>query len=307
MKFKDEFRRYLRPFLPVFIFVILSTLGIQNSFAEKLLSLGAGTAVNLQNQGFVCKQDPVNKSFHCRGCLSKSVWSKGLCQGNTIYPQRINIYLPAQLVNDNSLSLAYHLHGFNTDPSVDIIEEDFNHFGDFLTQAKTNSVLIAPDSRGKNLDHKNLDTAEKIETFFKAIDELLIGAGLNVNSNTSLVISGHSGAYTPLAKWGELAMQDAVPHFRKVQGIAFLACIYTDLPGLEDWYKLMHTRNALFYIAYNPNDGSSIDRQTKALIQNVCPNGEATNCPNLLMYKNTKQAHIDFMRDYLPDFLGQVL
>lgn len=187
-----------------------------------------------------------------------------------------------------------------------------------LERSEKNAILIVPESTGENTQHLQLNSAARINAFFAGVEGKLVEAGVGpLGPATPRAISGHSGAYVMLSKWGALAKQGSVPYFNSVQSIALLDATYGNNRGLADWSEVVrqNSSKSYFMTAYNPRD-QTIGRNTAVLKSLVVGNGPGqrtgrdtitTGHEGRSVFIQSSTQHMQFMNTYMTDFLKKGL
>jgi hypothetical protein len=227
------------------------------------------------------------------------------CQGSIKdYPQPINIFIAPHFNATAPLTIAYHFHGWWTGGASPVTGTE-GDYGKFIAESGKNTILVIPESTGKNTIYRSVfTTAAKTTSFLNHVDELLNGAGDIVNANTARTISGHSAASVTLASIGTWVSAGSIPPFDNLIGVALLDTAYSYNDGLVAYMKGICANNpATYYISYNPNDGSS---SKKAANEKIYKNIQAAkNCgqAQLIYTPDKATSHVNFPKNHYSEFL----
>jgi hypothetical protein len=239
--------------------------------------------------GFQCTQ------LRCRGYVSS-------------YSEPVDVFISSGFNLNQAALLAYHLHGWWTDPCETPFDGEDGDFQSFLDASHNNTLLIIPESRGKNETfERDLNTAVKMTSFFNEVEGVVAIAGVGVTPLTARALSGHSGAYVQMGRMGAWAKSGEVPHLKTLRGFALLDSAYGYHPGLVDVMDTLCQQSvSTYWLALNPNDGRIDKLETNRRIwlelnsQHTCPTQQ------ILWIPDSETKHYAFPRKYLAAFLDAI-
>ena len=250
----------------------------------------------LKAQGFSCEDENKESASHCFGCLPPSKKSKNLCLPSEPYSRLVHIFIPMNFDSKKPMSLTYHFHGWNQSANDNPFNLKVGNFGKYLQDSGKNSILIVPESYGKNEDHKRLNSPEKIDNFMKSISDSLKSAGIPYDQNTPVNLTGHSGAYSHLSKWASFKKNEQIQYLKNLNGVALLDSLYSYKPAFVDW----NPKKTL--IIFNPTQDADKNIANKLLYKNLCPNPP---CENVQITTDSKTQHVDFVNKYMTQVLSE--
>lgn len=162
------------------------------------------------------------------------------------YPEPVHIFIPKKLDKSKPIGMNIHFHGHNLQ-GYSHFDKKYADYGEFLSKAKTNSILVIPESRG------NCETYDK---FFKSPKDSFdfinnsktLFTPLKMNS---LTFSGHSGAYRVLNSiFGHHGLEENINI--PVNGVALIDATYGSVSNIEEFAikKLKKGKSFLFFDTY---------------------------------------------------------
>lgn len=248
----------------------------------------------LSRQGFQCAFAPVDsdRSYRCRGPVNG-------------YPQPVNIFLPPQLNVRLPLTLAYHLHGWWRSPEESPFFGENGDYAKFLAESKTNTVLIIPESTGKNETYVNsLNTADRWSAFLFQVEARLAQAGLPTRNTTPRLLSAHSGAYVTMGWIGRWTADGLITRFQSLRGVALLDSAYGYRTGLVQFMDILCSNEpSVYMITYNPNEGGDSKRETNQRIYGEVSSSKGCTGTQIVHIEDIDAHNPEFPRHYLAEFL----
>lgn len=250
-------------------------------------------AATLSAKGFSCDRPAPSyeRGVRCRGKLAG-------------YPEAVNIFIPSQFEKKNSLPVALHFHGHNTGCERGTPECHFNvsngdgDYGKFLTDSGANTLLVMPESQGRDDTFKNyFKKPQDLDHLMDAVKETV-----GIQSWDSLSLSSHSGGdavMERLARWYESGQKGAL--LQKLQSVALFDSLYADREGIALWPAAMKKENpsSRFLGSYVVGPGASTVKHMKWLRARV-PDTEQWQ------FREVRSSHMAIMKeggmsDYLRD------
>lgn len=256
------------------------------------------------SRGYDCTE--MSSSYYCRGCMNMTTLNAGTCPSTSGYSQRVNFYFSKNLTTAAPIKIAYHIPGWSDLNSNDTTPQDHQLIGEYAAAADSNLIVVLPESRGKNDDHRRLNTRDKFAQFFATADSELVSAGLELRTDTPRVITGHSGAYSIFKLWSEFYKNKTIKQLQNLVGFGLFDTPYAYSDKLTAWYN-NQPGHFLYLVAINPKNDASKLQACEKLRAAICPYADLTNCPNFKYIKDAQTAHGDFMREYLTWFYNQAL
>lgn len=260
-----------------------------------------------------CSADAVaiarSLSVHGFGCdfLPVSAQRGFRCQGHVAdYSMPVDIFVAPGFSRAAPMELAYHLHGWWTDPRTTPFDGPQGDFGAFVARSGRNLILVVPESRGKNATYAtDLNTAAKTQRFFAHIEDLLRAAGAPLSPESARWISAHSGAYVALGRIGEWSAAGDLPGLEPLRAVILLDTAYGYRAGLVRLMDVMCAGgsdprvSANYLVAYNPNNDAGKRATNERLLREV-----TARCPaaTIVATPDPKTTHVDFPMTYLPEF-----
>lgn len=227
-------------FFSVFSFAQVCGTGGSNLSDLQKVCLHGGLASRiserLKSSGFSCDSSRVDvRGIHCRGNVEG-------------YPQKVNIYIPAQ-VSDADLSLSLHFHGYNLEEPQNI-QRHFNlqngdgDYGLFLARSKANSLLVIPESMGNGKDYySSLGSSAKVNQFLERI------SSLTETKASKLTLSGHSGAGKVIH---QILSQGGSALKPSLKAVGLFDALYGPHENIQKWIreKRASEEKFIFYDSY---------------------------------------------------------
>ncbi|MBI3556040.1 MAG: hypothetical protein HY074_07240 [Deltaproteobacteria bacterium] len=143
--------------------------------------------------GFMCSAFDSRKGITCKA-------KAGVVPG---YSEEVAIIIPAHFVPSQRAHLFTHIHGNNTvGASFDGFMQKYK-FEDILADSGRNSIMIIPFSHSTTtvLNHHDLQDAKLFRMFMDSVTGTIQKAKLaQYATPAAIAISGHSGAFNPIAQ-----------------------------------------------------------------------------------------------------------
>lgn len=257
-----------------------------NQLASKLSALGFNCDLNSVHE---------KQGFRCRGNVAG-------------YSLPVDFFIAPGFQVSKPYALAFHFHGWWVDDTTDPFAGDDGDFGKTVASTGKNMILIVPESRGQDDTYaSDLATSAQMNILLQNLDQVLIDAGVPVQTNRPVVLSGHSGAYVLLGRLGEWAASGEVPALRNIRGLSLLDSAYGYRAGLVKFMDVMCPSGlATYFIYFNPSESAAKTAVNNQIYKEItsshsCVSAKVQLTPDL----NTP--HMGFPRQYLGSFYNQVL
>jgi len=261
-------------------------------------------AQDLKSRGFQCSDPSDLRGIRCRGKF-------------TSYNQAVNIFIPPQYSAQKKTDWNWHFHGFLSSANADPfdLKTGAGDFGQLLKSAGSNDIVVAPESRGKCEDYRNV-TAPQFVKMLQEGRELLKSSGATLSQNSKLGLSGHSGAYVILNKIGNWNLQDPAVQVElsPLARIALLDSVYasqdsgrTGIAALIEGVRKKPGHNIV--IAYNPSGSNKsgnqfLEQKSGFAIGSREPElTQKNDLGKIVFIRDAKTAHGDFVSRYYRQFL----
>ena len=150
------------------------------------------------------------------------------------YPKPVHFYIPTNLDLSQELNTFVHFHGHNighdhfkktTRPG-----EGYGDYGDFISKAKVNGILVIPESDGKCSTYDSyFQTPRKTDEFFGHLSQVF------KDQKKKLHLSGHSGAYRVLNQLAKHSHEGTSKELKDIHSIGLFDATYAPVPGIEQW------------------------------------------------------------------------
>ena len=164
------------------------------------------------------------------------------------YSQKIVFLIPRGLTQPEGYVL--HIHGWrgvceSNDISAYNFASLYRLFDQLIEAGLSNRILVFPVSVGRNDTHKN-QLAPKFKAFTKWVE------GLYPSSTNQWIISGHSGAYSPI---GTILGGSDGDTLRKIESIGLIDATYSSstVPHLVRATRQSQNPRMKIYSTYIPN------------------------------------------------------
>jgi hypothetical protein len=204
--------------------------------AEAILALGMGAGL----PGFDC----VSTAAAAR-CV-------GRVEG---YPRPVAVVIPVGYERTGGARIVLHLHGFNLSPERPL-EAFLSGADDRLeagfVESGRRAILVVPHSRGRCDDfNASLAGPAAFRRFTANVASLLRSAGLTERPGIeTLTLTGHSGAYEPIA-----AILEGGVHATAIREVYLLDSRYLRAETFDAWVRADAGRR--FWSAFIPGGGGT--------------------------------------------------
>lgn len=162
------------------------------------------------------------------------------------YPQPVHVYIPKTLNRQASVNINIHFHGHNLN-GFSHFDKKFGDYGEYLSQSKSNSIVIIPESKGNCATYDEFFKSPKNgEIFFQEITSSV--GDLN---NKTYSFTGHSGAYRVLnTLLGYADLEKKLGS--SLLGVGLMDATYGSTSNVENFAleKLKKGERFLFYDSY---------------------------------------------------------
>lgn len=188
------------------------------------------------------------------------------------YPRPVSIFVPPGFRPSPKTEVILHLHGFTRGRPVE--QEVFKRyrFGKMLADSGRNAILVVPhsDDRVSTYNRAFRDDPRGLQRF---MDQVMLGlnrAGLNSGKSdrpvellSGLILTGHSGAFRPLAAMGR---RDTV-YRDKVRALALFDGTFSLklAPQLASWAERLKQAGGLFFAPFIARSGT--DRPAREIMK----------------------------------------
>jgi hypothetical protein len=195
------------------------------------------------------------------------------------YPKPVSIFIPPHFSAAAQANVILHLHGFTLGNSAESEVFGRYDFGSYLAKAQVNAILVVPESDDRVATYNSLwsddaaATSKNLTAFVDQLSTLLSSTGLVQAGATgrgapadaigALVITGHSGAYRPIANLS----QAVGPYADKVRAVGLFDASYDLAPRLAEWALRLGASGGLFVDAFV--GGSPTDATTREVLRLV--------------------------------------
>ena len=153
------------------------------------------------------------------------------------YPRPVHFFYPNNLNTDKSINLNLHFQGYNIEGY-----DPINNFGNLLVQSSSNTIIVAPESLGKDETFNSFFSSRLNGTSF--ISEVIKKNNFSI---ATLSLSGHSGAFQVLRTI--FSYRDLVTNLElPIIGVGLFDATYSNIDSVTD-YAINHD-NFIFFDSY---------------------------------------------------------
>jgi hypothetical protein len=165
------------------------------------------------------------------------------------YPKPVHLYIPTSLDLSKKVETFVHFHGHNIGydhfHKTKIPGEGYGDYGNFLSSSNVNGILAVPESDGNcNTYDSYFANPKNANAFLESI------RSSSKAKETTLHLSGHSGAYRVLNRLASFANDGSVENLKDLHSIGLFDATYGSIAHIETWTK-NHYRAGDKFLFYN--------------------------------------------------------
>jgi len=169
------------------------------------------------------------------------------------YPRPVHFFYPNNLKTDESVNLNLHFQGYNIEGY-----DPIKNFGNLLVQSSSNTIVVVPESLGKDETYNSFFANRLDGTNF--ITDVIKKNSFGIDT---LSFSGHSGAFQVLRtifSYKNLVTNLKIP----IIGVGLFDATYSNIDSITD-YAVNHDNFIFFdsYIIGEKGSASKISIQLK--------------------------------------------